>query len=205
MNEMRQLINLIESAQAEAEHLDEDISDKVKGAILGVALLYAAQNPTIQGIFIDRDQNNQYVSSTKQSSNTVAAVDIKNRKVYNAKLVKLRGATFDELDRLDTELYFDIMDIVKYDNKVVRAELYTGKAPSRSVYLYTTHSASLKNQDYKNFSCNAGMQLASDYMEEIPNHRSKVGIMVVKNERTGESIGTLSHKNSSYEYFKKLC
>ena len=175
-----------------AEIIDEGVKSKMAAA--GLAGLIA-------GTQLSNDPTNVDPNSNSNSSYTQQ----QERKNYQPKKVKLHGVKFNNLDRLTTELYFNIINLVNSDPNVTKAEIYTGDyVGTTSVYLKTTYDpANYKDRTYgRNDNCNFGLDLAAEYMEKIPGHRNKIGMMRVLS-RTGEDIGTVSHSSNSYGWFNK--
>ena len=80
---MRKLINLIESVQA--EQLDEGAADKLKGAIIGAAITFAAVNTDLDKVFVEpvKDAIEQFKATDKQTTDSVAVVDPDNKSILN--------------------------------------------------------------------------------------------------------------------------
>ena len=87
---MRHYINLIESAQTEAELLDEGMADKVKGAILGAAITFAAINTDLDKVFVEpvKGAIEQFQATDKPTNSTVAVVDPDTKEVKQVKPVE---------------------------------------------------------------------------------------------------------------------
>ena len=83
MSDMRKLINLIESVQA--EQLDEGAADKLKGAIIGAAITFAAVNTDLDKVFVEpvKDAIEQFKATDKQTTDSVAVVDPDNKSILN--------------------------------------------------------------------------------------------------------------------------
>ena len=83
LDHMKQLILLVESA----EQLEEGIADKVKGAILGAAITFAAVNTDLDKVFVEpeggwpRGSLFDFKATDKPTNTTIAVVDPDTKEV----------------------------------------------------------------------------------------------------------------------------
>jgi hypothetical protein len=87
-----------------AEQLDEGIADKVKGAILGAAITFAAVNTDLDKVFVEpeggwpRGSLFDFKATDRETNNTVAVVDTKKKAIVKSNVKSISDLEYKNLN-----------------------------------------------------------------------------------------------------------
>jgi len=142
MSDMRKLINLIESIQT--EQLDEGAADKLKGAIIGAAITFAAVNTDLDKIFVEPiiGAIEQFKATDKPTTNTVAVVNPDTKEVKRVE-PKVKPTSTERVDYYMKEMMDDDPKVLGY---VIKGDALIIKVDGSSMQKgWNAYQASLKS------------------------------------------------------------